>query len=89
MINVVALQGAAVPGTDSVFYLQIQGETFSGARDAEIHMTGGVAAYVKTAIRSGLLCVVKGSYVPSGNYIEAESVALLRDQLAAGDPLWR
>jgi hypothetical protein len=89
MINVVALQGAAVPGTDSVFYLQTQGPVFSGARDAEIHMAGGVAAYVKTVIQSGLLCVVKGRYVPAGNYIEAESVALLRDRLAAGDPLWQ
>jgi hypothetical protein len=88
MINVVALQGAAVPGDDSVFYLQIQGSVFSGARDAEIRMSGGVAAYVKTAIKSGLLCVVKGRYVPAGNYVEAESVSLLRDRLAAGDPMW-
>jgi hypothetical protein len=89
MINVVALQGAAVPGTDSVFYLQIQGDVFSGAQDAEIHVSGGVAAYVKTALRSGLLCVVKGRYVPAGNYIEADSVSLLRAQLAEGDPLWQ
>jgi hypothetical protein len=88
MVNTVVLQGAAVPATDSVFYLQIQGETFSGAQDAEIHMAGGVAAYVKTALRSGLLCIVKGSYVPAGNYIEADSVSLLRAQLAEGDPLW-
>jgi hypothetical protein len=89
MINVVVLQGAAVPGTDSVFYLQIQGETFSGAHDVEIHMSGGVAAYVKTALRAGLLCVVKGRYVPSGGCVEAESVSLLRDQLSMGDPLWQ
>lgn len=88
MINVIALQGAAVPGTDSVFYLQLHGATFTGAQDAEIRVSGGVAEYVATAIKSGLLCVVKGRYVPAGNYIEAESVSLLRDRLSPGDPLW-
>jgi hypothetical protein len=88
MINVVALQGAAVPGTATVFYLQINGPVFTGATDVEVRMEGGVAEYVQTAIKRGLLCVVKGRYVPAENYVAAESVALLRDQLEDGEPLW-
>jgi hypothetical protein len=88
MVNVALLQGAAVPETDAVFYLQMFGLEFTGAKDAEIHVSGDVAVYVKTVIQSGLLCVVKGRYVPAGNYIDAESVSFLRDQLKEGDPLW-
>jgi hypothetical protein len=88
MVNVVVLQGAAVPGTDAVFYLQIAGSVFTGAKDAEIHVSGDVAAYVKTVIKRGLLCVVKGAYVPAGNYVEADSVSFLRDRLEDGASLW-
>jgi hypothetical protein len=88
MVNVVILQGAIVPGTDSVFYLQINGNKFEGARDVEVHMAGDVASYVKTVIQSGLLCVLKGRYVPDGNYIEAESVSLLKDLLERGESMW-
>jgi hypothetical protein len=71
-----------------VFYLQIHGGSFDETRDVEIHASGAVAEYVDKTLQSGLLCVAKGSYVPSGNYIEADSVAFLRDKLGIGDPLW-
>jgi hypothetical protein len=88
MINVVVVQGAAVPGTASVFYLQINGGSFTGAHDVEVHISGSVSDYVQTVVQSGLLCVVKGRYIPSGNYIEAESVSFLRSKLGSGDQLW-
>jgi hypothetical protein len=90
MVNVVVLQGAAIPGSGSVFYLQILGGSFSGAHDVEVRVSGSVAEYVQTVIESGLLCVVKGQYVPSASqsYVQAESVAFLRDKLDSGDPLW-
>jgi hypothetical protein len=88
MTNVVVLQGAAIPGTDTVFYLQINGEEFTESKDAEIRMSGDVAKYVGTIIQPGLLCVAKGKYVPAGNYIEAESASFLRDRKNIGDTMW-
>jgi hypothetical protein len=88
MINVVVLQGAAVPGSGSVFYLQIAGAAFSGEKDVEIHVGGEVAAYVKTVIQAGLLCIVKGKYVPGALYVEGETVSFLRDKKNIGDKLW-
>jgi hypothetical protein len=87
MTNVAVLQGAAVPDSAGVFYLQLGG-LFSGAKDAKIVVSGAVAEYVSRTIESGLLCFVKGSYVPSGNHIQADSVAFLRDKAGAGEPLW-
>jgi hypothetical protein len=88
MINVVALQGAAIPGAGSVFYLQIEGPAFTGKKDVEIHVGGEVAAYVQTVIQAGLLCIVKGKYVPDALYIEGETVSFLRDKKNIGDKLW-
>jgi hypothetical protein len=91
VVNVVILQGAAVPGTGSVFHLQIEGGGFSGTVGegcVEVRMSGDVAEYVRTVIQSGLLFVVKGRYVTAGKYIEAESVSALRDKLDVGDSLW-
>lgn len=88
MVNVVVLQGAAVPESSSVFYLQIGGETFSGSKDAKVLVSGAVAEYVGRTIKAGLLCFVKGSYVPSGNYVEAETVAFMRDKLETGGVMW-
>jgi hypothetical protein len=88
MINVIALQGASIPGTASAFYLQITGPVFTGQQDVEIHIGGDVAAYVQKTIQTGLLCVVKGKYVPGGLYIDADAVSFLRDKKNAGDPMW-
>jgi hypothetical protein len=88
MTNVVVLQGAAIPGTNSAFYLQISGSSFTGSKDVEVRMSGGVAEYVQKVIATGLLCVVKGRYVPNEKYIMAESVSLLRDKLDIGGPMW-
>jgi hypothetical protein len=89
MINVVVLQGTAIPGTSSVFYLQISGDVFTGSHDVEVRMSGSVAGYVQTVIETGLLCVVKGKYVAKEKYIVAEAVFLLRGKLNIGDPLWK
>jgi hypothetical protein len=88
MVNVVVLQGAAVPDSGSAFYLQIQSGAFAGAKEAKIAVFDDVAAYVSKTIQRGLMCIVKGVYVPSGNYIKAESVAFLRDKLSDGDQMW-
>jgi hypothetical protein len=88
MVNVVVLQGAAVPAFSDYFYLQITGGGFAETREAKIVMSGAVAEYVAKTMQSGLLCIVKGAYVPSGNYIQAESVAFLQDKLELGDQMW-
>jgi hypothetical protein len=89
MMNVVALQGAAVPGGASVFYLQINGSVFSGAKDVEVRVEGAVAEYVQTAMQPGLLCIVKGRYVPDENCVAAEAVSFLRDKRGYGEELWK
>lgn len=89
MINVVAMQGAAVPGGASAFYLQINGPVFAGAKDVEVRVEGSVAEYVQAAMQPGLLCVVKGRYVPEGGYVAAEAVSFLRDKLELGEELWK
>jgi hypothetical protein len=91
VVNVVVIQGAVISGAGSAFFLQIDGEVFSSSVSAgsvSVKASGEVAEYVATVIQSGLLCVVKGRYVPAGNYIEAEAVSMFRDKLEEGDPMW-
>jgi hypothetical protein len=88
LINVVALQGASIPDSMFKFYLQITGPAFEERKDVEIHVGGDVASYVQTVIKSGLLCVIKGKYVPGELYIEAETVSFLRDKKDIGDAMW-
>jgi hypothetical protein len=88
MINVIALQGAAMPGSASAFFLQITGPTFMGKKDVEVHVNGEVADYVQTVIQDGLLCVIKGRYVPGETYVDAETVSFLRDKKKIGDEIW-
>jgi hypothetical protein len=88
MTNVVVLQGAAIPGSASAFFMQITGPTFTGKKDVEAHISGEVAAYVQTVIQEGLLCIIKGKYVPGETYIDVETVSFLRDKKNAGDEMW-
>jgi hypothetical protein len=88
MINAVVLQGAAIPGSASAFFLQITGPTFTAKKDVETRVSGEVAGYVQTVIQTGLMCVVKGKYLPGNTYIEAETVSFLRDKKNIGETMW-
>jgi hypothetical protein len=88
MTNVIVLQGADIPGSASAFFIQITGPVFTGKKDVEAHISGEVAAYVQTVIQAGLLCVIKGKYVPGATYIDAETVSFLRDKKNIGDEIW-
>jgi hypothetical protein len=71
MVNVIVLQGAAIPDSKDIFYLQIRSGAFVGAEEVIVAVFGDVAEYVSKTIQRGLMCCVKGAYVPSANYIRA------------------